>query len=167
MSLLQRVVGVEFLSQLAHGPVVIHPWSYGCLAKALNQTSKGTNSKIRWKYMGKIEFGLDLVQVSSFVFGCINIPGTVPDAVALAASTGILLERSIQTSAPNREKVTESIFHLPCRWWEFSWPSYFPVIFVPIYLVLMFPASCQEMTLCAFRRESFASLEINEKEYFK
>lgn len=93
---LQKVVGVEFLSQLAHGPVVIHPWSYGCLAKALNQTSKGTNSKIRWKYMGKIEFGLDLVQVSSFVFGCINIPGTVPDAVALAASTGILLERSIQ-----------------------------------------------------------------------
>lgn len=117
---LQRVVGVEFLSQLAHSPVVIHPWSYGCLAKALNQTSKGTNFKIRWKYMGKIEFGLDLVQVSSFVFGCINIPGTVPDSVALAASTGILLERSIQTSAPNGEKVTESIFHLPCRWWEFS-----------------------------------------------
>lgn len=62
-----------------------------------------------------------------------NISGTIPDAVALAASSGRPLERSIQATAPNGEEVAESIFHLPCGWQEFSRPACFPVIFVPVY----------------------------------
>lgn len=49
--------------------------------------------------MGKMEFRLDLVQVSHVMFGCINILGIVPDAVALAANPGIPPERRVQTSA--------------------------------------------------------------------
>ena len=123
---------LNFLPSFTNGPVVIYAWTSGCLAKSLHQTSKSTNSKIRCKYMGKMEFGLDLVEVSSFVFGCINLSGTVPDAVALAASTGVPLESSIQTSAPNREEVAGSVFHLPCGRWEFSWPACAPVIFVRV-----------------------------------
>lgn len=142
---------LNFLSQLAHHLVVIHTWASGCLAESLDQTSQGTNSKIRCKYMGKMEFGLDLVHISSFVFGCISISGTVPDAVALTASTGILLGE--QTSAPNREKVAASIFHLPCAWWEFSWPACFPVILFLFTCPVvgckrLLPASGQDMTVC-------------------
>lgn len=82
-----------------------------------------------------------------------------------AASAGIPLEKSIQTSALNREEGAMSIFHLPCGWWDVRWPARFPVIlFLFICLVAgcktLLPTSCQEMMLCAFRRENSASLGI-------
>lgn len=81
--------------------------------------------------MGKMEFGLDLIQVSHVIFGCINISGIVPDAVALAASPGIPPERGVQTSAPKERRLLS-----PFSVWTVGvqlailLPSYF----VPVYL---------------------------------
>lgn len=84
--------------------------------------------------MGKMEFGLDLVHISSFVFGCISISGTVPDALALTASTGILLGEQYPDQCSKQREGCCIHFPFALCMVGVQLASLLPSYFVPVYL---------------------------------